>query len=93
MIKKMTINSTTWTAITAAGQQGTCWIYANKKGTGGLLINHSDSGKPKKNIGFRLYKPNDNTNICVLGPDNDNDRYYAKCKNSRESVIICVDVV
>ncbi|KKN63340.1 hypothetical protein LCGC14_0502880 [marine sediment metagenome] len=94
MITTKRINRTTWTAITTAGQQGTCWMYENIKGEGGVFISHSNTGSlPRIRIGFRVWKPNDNTNICLLGPDDLNDIFYARCLNASEEVKLCVDVI
>jgi hypothetical protein len=93
MIRSKTIESTSWVAITSAGKQGSCWIYKNKKGTGGVVITHSDSGSaPSGRIGFRLWKPTDNTNVCILGPDNVNDIFYARTIIARDKIILAVDV-
>ena len=94
MITIKRIKSTSWTAITTAGQQGTCWVNENVKGNGGVFIAHSNTGNPPRiRTGFRVYKPNDNTNVCVLGPDDANDVYYARCLNEGEYVKLCVDVI
>jgi len=94
MITIKRINRTIWTPITTAGQQGTCWIFENIKGRGGVLISHSSTGSlPRSRSGFRVWKPNDNTNICLLGPDDNNDIFYARCINANENVKLCIDVV
>jgi len=91
MIRKYTINSRSWTAITSAGQSGICWIEKNIRGNGLININHSDSGNTN-NAGFRLKKPLANNDICIISPDNDNDIYYARVLNSKNIVKIVVDV-
>ncbi len=94
MITTKRINRTTWMPITTAGQRGTCWIFENIKGGGGVYISHSSTGSlPRTRVGFRVYKPNDNTNICLLGPDDSNDIYYARCLKAKEYVKLCVDVI
>ena len=94
MIRIIEIASATWTAISSAGQQGTAWVYKNQDGSGGVVISHSNTGSPPTNkSGFRIYRPNDNTNIAILGPDDDDDVFYARCLRRGESVKICVDLV
>ena len=93
MINVKKINRVTWLPITTAGQQGTCWMFENIKGQGGVYISHSNTGSlPRSRLGFRIWKANDNTNICVLGPDDENDIFYARCLNANEIVKLCVDV-
>ena len=93
MIRQRTINSTSWTAITSAGQQGSCWIQINVKGSGGGLITHSDTGRaPTGRSGFKLYKPGSNDNVCILGPDNVNDIFYARCIRRGNNLKLLVDV-
>ena len=94
MIRIKRINRTTWIPITTAGQQGSCWMSENIEGSGGVYISHSSTGSlPRTRAGFRIWKPNDNTNICILGPDNSNDIFYARCMNPNELVKLCVDAV
>ncbi len=93
MITTKSIRSTNWVAITTAGQKGSAWVSENKKGSGGVYISHSDNGLPAEPIGFRIYKPNDNTNMVLMGPDNSNDIFYARCLKPRNRIIICVDVI
>ena len=94
MITTKRINRVTWMAITTAGQQGTCCISENIKGTGGVLISHSNTGSlPRSRAGFGIWKQGNNTDICILGPDDGNDIFYARCLNARELVKLCVDVV
>jgi hypothetical protein len=94
MINVKRINRTTWMPITTAGQQGSCWMFENIEGGGGVLISHSSTGSlPRSRSGFRVWKPNDNTNIAILGPDDANDIFYARCTNANELVKLCVDVI
>ena len=94
MITTKNISGTEWVAITTAGQQGTCWINENREGGGGVYIAHSNTGdSPKGRVGFRIYRPNDNTNVCIMGPDDSNDIFFARCVKVRDNVKILVDVI
>lgn len=94
MIRKVKITSTAWRAITSAGQKGTAWVYKNQSGRGGVMISHSRTGNPPTSkSGFKIYKPHDNTNIAILGPDNANDIFYARVLQPGQEIDICVDVI
>jgi hypothetical protein len=93
-IKKIKLTSTAWRAITSAGQRGTAWVFDNKNGPGGVMISHSNSGSaPTSKSGFKIWKPFDNTNIAVLGPDDANDVFYARILKAGQEIDICVDVI
>jgi hypothetical protein len=96
MITAYTINATTWTAITTAGQSGTCWLNEDNDGAGGAAdcrISHSDSGAPSLDTSKRVYKPQGNTDVLPFSVDNVSDIYYARCKNAGDSVVLFVDAV
>ena len=93
MITHQTIKSTSWEAITTAGQNGTCWIWENIRGDGAVLISHSDTGSPPAaQTGYRLTTPVRNNQPLIIGADNDNDVYYARNMTAGARVKIQVDV-
>ena len=93
MIQRYRINSKRWTAISTAGQSGTCWIERNIRGNGTILISHYSAGLPRKSYGFPLNSPADNIDICIISADDQSDVFYARVTNSRNIIDILVDVV
>lgn len=92
MITRYTINSKRWTAITTAGQSGSCWIEKNIRGNGNILISHSDAGLPNKSYGFPLRGPANNIDVCIISADNQSDVFYARVTNAKNIINILVDV-
>lgn len=90
MIKRYTIESTSWTPITTAGQSGSCWVDKVIRGGGYVLVNHSDSGAPKS-YGFRLHNKKGNDGLCLFSADNEDDIYYARVLKGGQAVRILVD--
>jgi len=80
MITPYTIDATAWTAISTAGQAGTCWVESVTCGGGKLRIYHSTLGVPAlsvKDQGYPLWVPNKNFDAAQLEPDDANDIFYA----------------
>lgn len=89
-----TINTTNWTAITTAGQQGAVQVLDNVRGNGGVLISHSSTGvAPVSRYGFRLRLSKSNVGMMILGRDNANDVFYARCTKANNVVRLLVDVI
>lgn len=81
-----------WTAITSAGESGTCWM---KKFTeyGPMAIDHSDSGTGSLDLEKSYYPKDSKTNIIDLTADSAGDIFYAKCLHAGATAEIVVDVV
>jgi hypothetical protein len=99
MITKHTITGASWTAITAAGEDGTCWLDDDNTGSvnkADCRIYHSASGAPnvtKLLEAKKVYKSNSNSDVMSLGADSENDIYYARCKNTADEVALLVDAI
>ena len=92
------INSTVWTAITTAGQNGSCWLDEDNDDAAGTVdcrIVHSDSGIPAEGatIGKRVYIPSGNDDVLVLSANNGSDIFYARCMNEGDTAKISIDAV
>ena len=93
--------TTTWQAITAAGESGSCWIVENLdlSGAGGasdVLIYHSTVAPvndEKLTESKRLYKPIGNNDTLLIPADSALDIYYARCKTIGSTIKINVDVI
>lgn len=89
--------------ITGAGESGTAWLHEDDTGAEGqadVRIYHKDpavGGAPSvatvRELGKKLYKPNGNTDVMLLGADSATDIYYAVCKNDTDKATIFVDVI
>ena len=93
-ISAKSLIGSTWTAITTAGQSGTCWLGESKTSRGGVVLFHSTTGVPpdaKLEDGYKM--PNDRNNIVPITADSGTDVFYARCQNPDESATLIVDVV
>lgn len=87
------INGAGWTAITAAGESGTCWVQKNP-GDGGVVINHIESVDPSSLIISQSYfMPDNKRKITDIVSDSPTDIFYARCVNEGETAKVAVDVV
>lgn len=86
----ITIDSTAWTPITAAGKDATCWLIKEPM-IGRLLVDHSDAGTGTLDIGKSYSIPTNKEVITDLIADNSDDIYYAICSRDGESGILVVD--
>lgn len=99
MIVQYTITADAWTAISTAGQSGTCWLDAESDGFEGKVdvrLYHSDAGEPaadKVTEGYPVSKPLGNRDQVSLSADNSNDVFYARCISEGAEAILTVDVV
>ena len=99
MITQHTITASAWTAISTAGQSGSCWLDEDNDGAGGAVdvrIYHSAAGIPaavKVTEGKRLHKPAGNDDIMLITADSESDIYYAKCANADDTAILSADMV
>ena len=98
MISQKSVVSTAWVQLTTAGQYATAWLDEDNDGAEGTVdvrIYHSDSGSPdtsKATEGKRIFKSNDN-DVMILEPDNNNDIFYAICKDSGATATLSIDAV
>jgi len=99
MITQKEIAYGSWTTLTTAGQDATCWLDEDNDGAAGnvdVRIVHSDSGSPalsEATKGKRVYKPAGNLDVMLLESDNSNDVYYATCIDEGATGLLSVDAV
>ena len=87
------INGTTWTAITAAGESGSCWL--NNVSDKPVFVDHS-----KVALGAdcdfiksrRVYFADDNGAHLSITADDTGDVWYAKCPVPSDTSVLVVDV-
>lgn len=98
MILQKDVVASAWVQLTTAGQYATAWLDEDNDGAGGTVdvrIYHSDSGAPnvsKATEGKRIFKSNNN-NVMILEPDNENDIYYAICKDTGATATLSIDAI
>lgn len=99
MITKYTITNTAWTAISSAGEQGSCWLSEDGEdfsGTVDIRVINSATGTPTDadlTLAKRVYKPNGNTDVLSISADSASDIFYARAKNSGDQAALLVDVI
>lgn len=100
MITAYNVTGTTVIAISTAGQSGSAWLDEDNDGAAGktdVRIYHTDTGMPSvdtvRTLGKRLFAPNNNDDVMLLGADNASDVFYAVCHNDDDKAIILSDVV
>ena len=99
MITQYSITASAWTAITAAGESGTCWLDEEDDGAAGTVdvrVFHSDGGVPSAGDlteAKKLYKPSGNDDVMLISADDALDIFYARCVTTGDTAIITVDVV
>jgi len=100
MITQKNIIYGTFTAITAAGQDATCWLDEDGDGFGGTVnvrIFHSTAGVPVFTTEItkakRIYKSNGNDDVMFLEADSALDVFYAACVDVGATVILSVDAI
>ena len=97
-ITQYSLTATAFTAISAAGESGTCWLDEDNDGAGGTVdvrIVHAASlpAQAEATEGKRVYKPRGNFDVVVITADDVSDIYYAICKDSGSTAIMSVDVI
>jgi len=86
-----------WTVITTAGQNISCWLDVENNGAVGevnVRIVHSDSGEPslsEATNGFPVLRPNSNWGKLTLLSNSANDIFYATCLTEGAKAIIQVE--
>lgn len=92
-ITQFDVVGSAWTAITSAGQSGTCWLKPDAT-RGVIALFHSDSGVPSDDDLDSAYQMLDNKhNIVSIVADNASDVFYARCTNDEDTEPLIVDVV
>lgn len=91
-ITSYTVNDTAWTAITAAGESGTCWLQ-QKPEEGRCVIHHSDSGTGSLDIEDGYFLPDNKSEIVSIVADNVSDIFYARCSDADETATVVTDVI
>ena len=97
-ITQYSLTASAFTAISAAGESGTCWLDEDNDGAGGSVdvrIFHAASLPipAKATEGKRVYKPRGNLDVVSITADDVSDIYYAICKDSGSTAVISVDVI
>jgi len=97
-IIQYSLTDTAWTAITSAGESGSAWLDEENDGIGGQVdvrVYHAAAlpAAAKITEAKRIYKPNGNDDVMILGADDASDIFYARCVNSGDTAIITVDVI
>ena len=90
--------TTTWAAISSAGEEGTCWLPQHGMSkSGAVLIYHSATGAGGAPTGNNnmdesyLLDPNINyRTILTLGADSTTDIYYARTVTGTQDLIVDV---
>lgn len=95
----ITLSSTVWKRITAAGESGTCW----RKTGGAVVVDHTDGETadtlPTSNTNVTVAKAKrvpqdvDNSDVLGLPADNLSDIFYALAVNEDASNILVADVI
>jgi hypothetical protein len=97
-IVQKSITNSEWTALTTAGQSGTCWLDEDNDGASGhvdVRIIHSSSSVSaiEPTTGKRLYRPAGNNDLMTISADSSTDVFYARCFNSGDTALVSVDAV
>lgn len=95
-IAQYTITSAAWTAISSAGQSGSCWLDENTQENSGaddVRIVHGASAPVYDDLvkGRRVRMPKDNKDMLLLAADNASDIFYARSVGG--SAVLSVDMV
>ena len=97
-ILQYSLNASSWTAITAAGESGSAWL--DEEGDGNLghadaRIYHSSTppGDAEVTMGKKIYRPAGNSDIMLLGADDASDIFYGRCVNDDDRATVTVDVI
>lgn len=88
------LSADAWTAITIAGESGTCWI-GKKPSKGLIVIAHTDAGVTTgldQSRAFPVPEEVKPSNVINLVADNASDIFYAKPTNALDGSLL-VDVV
>lgn len=94
-MQKYEINGAEWTAITEAGESGSCWVSLDSTGRlGTCRIYHSDTAAPtldEIDLGYPVYIPKGTNTKVNFSADNSNDIYYAIVDNAEGECTLVVD--
>jgi hypothetical protein len=97
MIINYTINGNTWTVLNTAGQSGSVFIAEDDVNVSPIDVRvmhttgtpvSGDFAKAK-----RVYKSLGNNDVLSCSADSSTDVYYAKCRNTDDSVILSADFI
>lgn len=93
-ITKYTITGATWTAISSAGESGTCWLNGLINGGGKVVVNHSDAGTGGLDLtaSYPVGDPSKNEDAVQLIADGTGDIFYARCTDPLASANLISDV-
>jgi hypothetical protein len=88
------INSEDWTAITAVGESGTCWLASNPE-SGICRLYHSATGAPDADdipYGYPVYVPRGQNQKEIISADTGSDIFYAIVDGTGTATIV-TDVI
>lgn len=88
-----TITNAAWTAISTAGQSGTCWLNENDQSNDGaddVRIFHGPTMPTYNDIqyGARVRLPRTNQDILNLTADNALDIFWARAGGEKPAILI-----
>lgn len=92
MITQYTITDSAWTAISTAGQSGTCWVDDDFDGCTtdpDIRIYHATSEPTSiaATVGKRVMRPKFNSDVLVLDADGTTDIFYARAMKGKCGMI------
>lgn len=94
MITKYDIDGETWTAITAAGEKGICWLKTPAtKGTCRIYHGVTDYTDIDVTDGYPIYTLGGTNKHVLISADDSNDVFYAKVDDAEGTAVLLVDVI
>jgi len=98
MITQVSITGAAWTAITSAGESGTCWLDEQDDGASGQVdvrITNGETTPADEELtkAKLVYKPRGNDDVLLIAADGVNDIFWARCSREDDTAIISVSVV
>ena len=88
-----TLNKSTWTAITTAGQSGRVFLQTG----GACAIDHSTTGGSDCTVAkaYKLYLGNNGSNVLPITKDGTSDIFYAIALSTSnpDTVVLTADVI
>lgn len=91
-IVRHTVTDTAWTAISNAGESGTCWLQ-QKPEEGRCVVHHSESGSGSLDVDDAYFLPDNKSEIVQLVADSTSDIFYARCADAGETAIVITDLI
>jgi len=97
MIIVYSVNGTSWTTISTAGQSGSVWIAEDDTNLSPVDVRvFHTTGTPVSGDftkGKTVFKSEKNNDVLTCSSDGTTDVYYARCRNSDDVVLLKADFV